>query len=178
MTFGTVHTTTKRVGFGCLCLGALAAVGCANGNGLPTSPSVTSLSGPAATAPGDAVSAAASAPRIGILQVTKECSQYNGMNGTFCTITSSNLAAIEVGSRIVYATVNGFGDLDSDVVLDLPGSGNNAAFGHCTLTASVSRCTFSGGTGKFTHFSATVAVSYLGGPDYGWDGTYSFSPRD
>ena len=62
--------------------------------------------------------------------------------------------------------------------LDLPGPGNNAAFGHCTLTASVSRCTFSGGTGKFTQFHATVAVSYLGGPDYGWDGTYSFSPQD
>ena len=110
--------------------------------------------------------------------MTKECSQFDGTNGTFCTITSSNLAAIEVGSRVVYATVNGFGDLDSDVVLDLPGPGNNAAFGHCTLTASVSRCTFLGGTGKFTHFRATVAVSYLGGPDYGWDGTYSFSPRD
>jgi hypothetical protein len=93
-------------------------------------------------------------------------------------ITSSNLAEIEVGSKVVYATVNGFGDLDSDVVLDLPGPGSNAAFGHCTLNASVSRCTFSGGTGKFTHFSARVAVSYLGGPDYGWDGTYSFTPRD
>ena len=178
MTFATVHATMKRVGFGCVCLGALAAVGCANGSGLPTSPSVTSPSGLAATAPDDATSAAASFPRSGALQVAKECSQFDGTNGTFCTITSSNLAAIEVGSRVVYATVNGFGDLDSDVVLDLPGPGNNAAFGHCTLTASVSRCTFSGGTGKFTHFRATVAVSYLGGPDYGWDGTYSFSPRD
>ena len=166
MTFATVHTTMKPVGFGCLCLGALAAVGCADGSGLPTSPSVTSLSGLAATAPGDAASAAASSTRIGTLQVTKECSQYDGTNGTFCTITSSSLAAIEVGSRVVYATVNGFGDVDSDVVLDLPGPGNNAAFGHCTLTASVSRCTFSGGTGKFTHFSATVAVSYLGGPNW------------
>ncbi len=111
--------------------------------------------------------------------MTKECSQYNGTDGTFCTITSSNLAAIEVGLRAIYATVNGFGDLDSDVVLDLPGPGNNAAFGHCTLTASVSRCTFSGGTGKFTHFHATVAVSpYLGGPNWAWDGTYSFSPQD
>ena len=75
----------------------------------------------------------------------------------------------------MYATVNGFGDLDSDVTLEV-GPGNNAAFGHCTLNASVSQCVFSGGTGKFTHFHATVAVTYLG-VDYAWNGTYSFSPR-
>jgi len=170
----------RFVVIGCLCAGTLlAAVGCADGRGGPRSPSATpTLSGVAATTFGDTASAAASFPRSGALQVTKECSQYNGTDGTFCTITSSNLAAIEVGSRAIYATVNGFGDVDSDVVLDLPGPGNNAAFGHCTLTASVSRCTFSGGTGKFTHFNATVAVSYLGGPNWAWDGTYSFSPRD
>jgi len=169
----------KRVAVGCSCVGALAAIGCANGSGLPTSPSATSaLSGVAATASGSATSGAASFPQSGSLQVTKECSRFSGANGAFCTITASNLAALEVGSVVTYATVNGFGDLDSDVVLDLPGPGNNAAFGHCTLNASVSRCIFSGGTGKFTHFQATVSVSYLGGADYGWDGTYSFSPRD
>ena len=176
----------KFVVIACLCGGALAAVGCADGRGLPTSPTATAaMPDLAATAPGNegtarpAVAASLpAAPRSGDLHVTKECSQYNGTDGTFCTITSSNLAAIEVGSRAIYATVNGFGDVDSDVVLDLPGPGNNAAFGHCTLTASVSRCTFSGGTGKFTHFHATVAVSYLGGPNWAWDGTYSFSPRD
>jgi hypothetical protein len=176
----------KFVVIACLCAGAAAAVGCADGRGVPTSPSGTAaVSGLGASAPGvqgsvpQAVDPSLSAsPRSGDLHVTKECSQFNGTNGTFCTITSSNLAAIEVGSRVIYATVNGFGDLDSDVVLDLPEPGNNAVFGHCTLTASVSRCTFSGGTGKFTHFHATVAVSYLGGPNYGWDGTYTFSPLD
>ena len=176
----------KFVVIGCLCAGALAAVGCADGRGVPTSPSASAaVSSLAATAPGiegtvrQAVAPSLSAsPRSGDLHVTMECSEFDGTNGTFCTITSSNLAAIEVDSRVIYATVNGFGDLDSDVVLDLPGPGNNAAFGHCTLNASVSRCTFSGGTGKFTHFRATVAVSYLGGPNYGWEGTYSFSPQD
>jgi hypothetical protein len=66
------------------------------------------------------------------------------------------------------------------VVLDPPGPGNNTAFGHCELefATGVGRCTFSGGTGKFTWFQASVAVSYLGGPNWAWDGTYSFSPRD
>jgi hypothetical protein len=110
--------------------------------------------------------------------VTKECSEYTGQAGAFCTITSSSLDAIEVGSRVVYASAAGPAGLDSDVVLDPPGPGNNTAFGHCTLSAALSRCTFSGGTGKFTWFNASVEVSYLGGPDYGWDGTYSFTPRD
>ena len=174
MTFATVRPL-KRVGLAALCVWALAAVGCANGSALPTSPSAAvDASGLAATAG----PAAASFPRSGAFQVTKECSQFNGTNGTFCTITSSTLAEIEAGSRVIYATVNGFGDLDSDVRLDLPGPGNNAAFGHCTLNATVSRCTFMGGTGKFTHFTATVAVTYTGGVDYAWDGTYSFNPRN
>lgn len=166
--------TRKHLAIGCLSAGALAAAACSDGRMVPTSPSASAaVSSLAATAP----SVAESSPRSGALRIEKECSQFDGTNGTFCTITSSSLKAIEVGSRVVYATVNGFGDLDSDVVLDLPGPGNNAAFGHCTLTASVSRCTFSGGTGQFTHFNATVDVSYLGGPNYGWEGTYSFSPK-
>ena len=59
-----------------------------------------------ATAPGiegtvrPAVAPSLSAsPRSGDLHVTKECSEFNGTAGTFCTITSSNLEAIEVGSR-------------------------------------------------------------------------------
>ena len=178
MTFATV-LRLKLAGIASLCLAALSAIGCANPSGLPTSPSATSApSQLTATAPDDNGPAAAPFPRSGIFHVAKECSEFDGTNGTFCTITSSTLAQIEAGSRVIYATVNGFGDLDSDVVLDLPGPGNNAAFGHCTLNATVSECIFSGGTGKFTHFSAKVAVSSPGGVDFDWHGTYSFSPRD
>jgi hypothetical protein len=122
----------------------------------------------------------ASSPRSGALHVTKECSEYTLQAGSFCTITSSNLKQIEVGSRIVYAQPAGATSLDSDVILDPPGPGNNTAFGHCALefATGVGRCTFSGGTGKFTWFHASVAVSYLGGPNWAWDGSYSFSPRD
>ena len=84
----------------------------------------------------------------------------HGQAGDFCTITSSNLDAIEVGSRVVYAQAADFGTftLDSDVVLDPPGPGNNIAFGHChlNLVTGIGLCTFSGGTGKFTHFDASV----------------------
>jgi hypothetical protein len=124
-----------------------------------------------------APSVAASNPRSGALHVTKECSEYNGQAGSFCTITSSNLKAIDVGSRVVYLQAAGQYSLDSDVVLDTgPG---NVAFGHCFLdfATGAGLCTFSGGTGQFTHFQASANVSYLGGPNWAWNGTYSFSPH-
>jgi hypothetical protein len=124
-----------------------------------------------------APSVSASSPRSGDLHATKECSGYTGAAGSFCMITSSNLAAIEVDSKITYlqpaALLTPAG---SDVVLDLPGPGNNAAFGNCSL--AVGHCTFWGGTGKFTWFHASVTVSYLGGLDWAWDGTYSFVPPE
>ena len=147
----------KRAVLGCFCGAVLAAVGRAD-------------------------LASASFPRSGDLQVTKECSTYTGHAGDICTITSSNVDAIEAGSTIVYAQDANFSTLtlDSDVVLDLPGPGNNTVSGHCrvNLVTGVGLCTFSGGTGKCRHFTGSVHVSYLGGPSYAWDGTYSFDPRD
>jgi len=83
-------------------------------------------------------------------------------------------------SKIVYAQAAGATSLDSDIVLNPPGPGNNTALGHCTLqfATGLGLCTFSGGTGKFQWFHASANVSYLGGPNWAWDGTYSFSPRD
>ena len=162
----------KFVVIGCLCAGAMAAVGCADGRGIPTSPSASgAVSSLAATS-------LSASPRSGDLDVTKECSGYTGGAGSFCTITSSNVKAIEVDSRILYLQPDQlFTPSGSDVVLDPPGPGNNKAFGHCSLAVGV--CTFSGGTGKFTGFHASVNVSHS--DDYSlwyWEGTYSFSPQD
>jgi hypothetical protein len=117
-------------------------------------------------------------PRSGALHVTKNCSQYTRLAGGFCTITSSNLDQIEVGSKVIYAVASGATVLESDVVLDPPGPGNNTANGHChlDLASGVGLCTFSGGTGKFTHFEATANVSALGNKNWAWNGTYSFDP--
>jgi len=67
-------------------------------------------------------------------------------------------------STVIYAEAAGATGLDSDVVLDLPGPGNNRAFGHCALDflSLTGVCTFSGGTGKFTFFHARVDVSHAG----------------
>jgi len=116
------------------------------------------------------------------LRVTKECSEWKGAAGDFCTITSSNLPRIKVGSRVYYDQPAGIpaGLLDSNVVLDA-GNGNRAV-GRCTLDLATGAglCTFSDGTGRLSGFSARVRVSPPSEdePDWRWNGTYSFSPVD
>jgi hypothetical protein len=138
-------------------------------------------------APEQAAPGKASFARSGILRVTKECHDYHGQAHDLCTITSSNLKEIEVGSTVTYlsaASPSFF--LDSDVILDPPGPGNNVAFGHCTVDLTningTTGCIFSGGTGKFKWFHADVKLSLLDPNDPAtelvWNGTYSFSPRD
>jgi hypothetical protein len=113
-------------------------------------------------------------PRSGELHVTKECSEYKGLAGDFCTITSSNLEEITVGSKVVYAEAAGEGSLDTDVVLDA-GSGNTAT-GHVVLDLATDKgvVDFSGGTGAFTGFRAHADVSADADELWHWEGTYSF----
>jgi hypothetical protein len=118
---------------------------------------------------------AMSTGRSGELHVTKECSEWFGQAGEFCTITSSNIPQIKPGMRVVYLQPLGPDGLDSDIVLSR-GHGS-AAFGHVVLNATTSRVTFWGGTGAFTGFQADVAVSADAAGIY-WDGTYSFTPGD
>jgi hypothetical protein len=114
-------------------------------------------------------------PRRGALNIRKDCSAYAGGAGQTCTITQSNLAEIPVGSTITYASAAVGASLDTDIAIDPPGTNDNAA-GHCTLNLAtgIGTCTLSGGTGRFSALSASVAVSNVSGAIYAWDGTYSF----
>jgi hypothetical protein len=116
----------------------------------------------------------ASPPRSGALHVTKECSQFTGQAFSFCTITSSNVKEITVGSKVVYLQAPGSTSLDSDIVL-VVGPGKYA-LGHVTLdlATGTGEVRLSGGAGRFDSFHAKVAVSALGGPDWAWDGKYRF----
>jgi hypothetical protein len=96
-------------------------------------------------------------------------------------VTVSNVNRIPVGSKVLYDQPAGIpaGLLDSNVVLDA--GGGNRAVGRCTLdlAAGLGLCTFSDGTGKLAGFHARVEVTYAGGADWDWNGTYSFdSDRD
>jgi hypothetical protein len=109
--------------------------------------------------------------------VTKECSQFTGLADSFCTITSSNVAAIKAGSRVVYLQAAGTTSLDSDVVL-VVGPGNYA-LGHVTLDLATGsgEITFSGGAGQFATFRAKADVSQLTGPNVAWNGKFNFGSK-
>jgi hypothetical protein len=118
---------------------------------------------------------ASAAPRTRALHLTKECSQYTGAAGSFCTITSSNLRAIKPGSRVIYKSAAGPTSLDTNIVLRT-GHGNRA-FGHVVLdfVTGTGTVRLNGGTGRFRHFHAAAAVSHLVDFDWAWQGTYHFS---
>jgi hypothetical protein len=126
------------------------------------------------------VASVSASARAGRLQVKKDCSQYTGAAGGFCTITSSDLPEILIDSKVFYDQAAGIptGLLDSNVVLDA-GNGDRAV-GRCTLDFStgLGLCTFSDGTGLFAGFRARVEVSPpTDGVNWHWEGTYSFSPQ-
>jgi hypothetical protein len=112
--------------------------------------------------------------------LTKECptSEYQGQIGGYCTVTSSNVAAITVGTKIFYAQAAGPTSLDSDIIL-YAGSGNSAT-GHCALdfVTGLGQCTLAGGTGTLDGIRARVDVSHLSGFDWAWDGAYRLHEDD
>jgi hypothetical protein len=111
--------------------------------------------------------------RSGDLDLTKECSEFKGRPGDFCTITSSNIAEIGVGTKVVYADAPGEKTLDTDITLD-DGSGE-VANGHVVLdlAANTGTITFSGGTGRFAGFKADAEVTEDADGLWHWSGTYS-----
>jgi hypothetical protein len=107
---------------------------------------------------------------------TKDCSGFTGLAGAFCTIRSSNVKAVTVGSKIFYLQVASKTELNSDTVI-YAGPGN-IAVGHCLLrfATGVGLCTFSDGTGALAGFHARVRVTADSSIPalWHWDGTYGF----
>src|SRR5436309_5430533 len=68
-------------------------------------------------------------PRAGSFHAAKNCDQYTGLAGGFCTITASTLKQIPVGTQVVYASAATPTAVSSDVMLVSPTPGNNVAFG-------------------------------------------------
>jgi hypothetical protein len=112
-------------------------------------------------------------PRHGALHVTKECGDYQGLAGQFCTIQTSNIPEIPAYSRVFYFENVVNGTLDSDLAL-YAGPGN-VALGHVvlSLTDASGEITFAGGSGVFRGFHARAHVSFDGSL-WHWDGTYRF----
>ena len=107
---------------------------------------------------------------------TKDCAGSTGVVGGFCTVRSSNVKALKVGSKIFYFQAASKSALDSDTVL-YAGPGN-VATGHCLLRfrTGVGLCTISDGTGTLAGFQARVRVTADStiANLWHWNGTYSF----
>jgi len=152
MTFASIRTI-KRMVLGGLCMAALVS---------------STGASPVSAAP----------ERARKLHAIKECSEYFGNAGDWCTIAVSNVKQMPVGSKFLYSQAMGVpaGLLDSNVVLDA-GDGNRAQ-GRCTLelATQLGLCTFSEGTGQLTGFRARIEVSCPGdGIVCALEGTYSFN---
>jgi hypothetical protein len=108
---------------------------------------------------------------------TKDCSGFTGLVGAYCTIRSSNVPALKVGSKIFYVQVASKTTLDSDTVIYV--SRGSVATGHCLLrlATGVGLCTISDGTGTLAGFRLRVRVTASTSIPklFRWDGTYSFS---
>ena len=161
----------RFVAIGCLCAGALAAVGCADGLGGPTSPSSTAaVSGLAATAPG--IAGTAGQP---VLLLTKTCDAID-----HCTVITSSSGPIPVGSDVNY-----FGPLleartTSRIRVSTPAG--DTADGHCSLSYKTGEgtCVITGGTGELAGLHANLRVSsdFVSDPAgvFTWEGRYHFEP--
>lgn len=130
---------------------------------------------------GFSVSAASSQnqapPGTKAFRATKDCSGFTGLVGAYCTIRSSNVKALKVGSKIFYVQEAGRTGVDSDIVIYV--KRGSVATGHCFLrhATGVGLCTMSDGTGTLAGFRLRVRVTAdesIPGL-FHWDGTYSFN---
>jgi hypothetical protein len=108
---------------------------------------------------------------------TKDCSGFTGLVGAYCTIRSTNVKALKVGSKIFYFQVASKTALNSDTVIYV--ERGSVATGHCLLhfATGVGLCTISDGTGTLAGFHLRVRVTAdASTPElWHWDGTYSFN---
>lgn len=114
--------------------------------------------------------------------IIKNCNNYTGQAGSYCTIESSDIAQVPPNTRVFYDQAFGIsnpnppgGMLDSNVLL-YAGTGDWAV-GRCTLDGNtfMGLCTFADGVGRLTGFHARFAVAPASGANnYSWIGSYGF----
>ena len=111
--------------------------------------------------------------------LTKDCSTYDGVAPSLCTVSASDLGIIPTGTKVWYlgpVLTNSY-FLSSNVSLDA-GNGNKAT-GYCIFEAkeSLGLCTFWEGIGSFAGFTAVFNVTIDDGGLWHLDGIYYFSDQ-
>jgi hypothetical protein len=116
---------------------------------------------------------------IGNFALTKTCE-----SNLLCTVETSNLDAIPVGTQITY-TYNGDGSdgLAYPTITVEGGTTTGVCDWNQPPGSVLAKCTFGAGTGRLTGFDLVVAVTVVGDPDdpasvWHWDGTYGFNEGD
>ena len=114
--------------------------------------------------------------RDGTGHLTFDCTEYNGSPGSPCTITSSNIPEIPVGTVVYHIQAANIVPnlLDTSVVYDA-GDGNRAT-GHCLFdfVALSGLCQLTDGTGQLAGFEARFDMSSTAPPTFHADGPYLF----
>ncbi len=129
-------------------------------------------------------SATAQEGQKGEIHIQKVCpsTTFTGVNGSYCSVTLSDQAALPISTKIYY---NGLpavkeGDrafLDSPVLVYV--GPTDWAIGRCTVNLANAQglCIVTNGVGQLAGFSARidVRIDFQSGITY-WDGTYTFAP--
>lgn len=129
-------------------------------------------------------SATAQEGQKGQIHIQKVCpsTTFTGANGSYCSVTISDQAALPISTKIYYNGLpavkeGGTAFLDSPVVLYVDTT--DWAIGRCTVNLANAQglCVVTDGVGQLAGFSARidVRIDFATGVTY-WDGTYSFSP--
>lgn len=129
-------------------------------------------------------SATAQEGQKGQIHIQKVCpsTTFTGANGSYCSVTVSDQAALPISTKIYYNGLPAVKEgekafLDSPVVLYVDTT--DWAIGRCTVNLANAQglCIVMDGVGQLAGFSARidVRIDFATGVTY-WDGTYSFSP--
>ena len=114
------------------------------------------------------------------LHLVKDCSTFDAVIPSYCTISGSNLAAIPVGAKVAYLgpVLDNVYFLSSNVLID--DAHGSTATGYCIFDGRATEqrgiCTFWAGTGSLKGFSAILDVSIDAAGEWHLDGVYYGDP--
>lgn len=112
--------------------------------------------------------------------LVKECGTMDGIAPTYCTVTTSDVDAIPVGTKVWYLgpVLTNTYFLSSNVRLD--DDRRSTATGYCMFESrtAAGMCTFWEGTGRLTGFVAILDVTIDDVGLWHLDGTYYFAPHE
>ena len=121
-----------------------------------------------------ALPARADDPTMQPLALVKECSHMTLRSGDYCSITKSSLAAIPVGSKVIYfGPIMEVAMFSSVMVIDA-GDGDTT-IGNCAvdIKTNAGTCSFWAGSGTLQGFQALLTLTAdPDGKQYHWDGSY------